>query len=451
MSAKIAGDVAGRRSGAAAPEPKTAAARGPGPDPRGAVAPAALRAPARRPAPAVFIHSSWRTGSTWFWLKFRALPATLCYYEPFHEGLAAVTREQARRIGPSSWASGHPAGAPYHLEFLPLIRRAGGVRLFVPQIAYDWFMPAGGIAGRLRPQELRYLGLLLRHAARRDKVAVFGFTRSLGRLAALKRHFGGTHVFLYRNLWTHWASYMAQRRAGNGYFVETMLRVLLHGQDGFFAAAAGRALLRATARGRLSMEGDRALPAALAETLSEAELFGLFMALHLYLYACAQISADLCIDVTRLARERSYRAASAHKLSAATGLSLDLADVADTPQAHWPAPDDIDWQEIRENFAFAVHTVDHRFDGRRLMRIGLQRLAETIAEMRISERYLGRARAEIATLQSERDTLAERLREAERERDQLAAALARLTQDRQAAHAVHARPRSGPPSRPRRG
>ncbi|MBV8337057.1 MAG: hypothetical protein JO358_16800, partial [Alphaproteobacteria bacterium] len=44
-------------------------------------------------SPPVFIHSSWRTSSTWVWLKFRQLPVTLSYYEPFHGLLAKRPRD----------------------------------------------------------------------------------------------------------------------------------------------------------------------------------------------------------------------------------------------------------------------------------------------------------------------------------------------------------------------
>lgn len=101
----------------------------------------------RLPQTPIFIHASWRTSHTWFWLKFRGVPSTLCYYEPFHEKLAVVTRSEASVLGPDSWDSGHPSSEPYLIEYLPLIRKAGGVRLFSPQISYAWFLPAGGPGG----------------------------------------------------------------------------------------------------------------------------------------------------------------------------------------------------------------------------------------------------------------------------------------------------------------
>src|SRR5271170_3380321 len=100
-----------------------------------------------RSASPIFLHSSWRASHTWFWLKFREHDATVCFYEPFHESLATLTRSEALSQDPRSWNSRHPAAEPYLLEFTPLIRKAGGVRLFVPEISSRWFVPVGGPTG----------------------------------------------------------------------------------------------------------------------------------------------------------------------------------------------------------------------------------------------------------------------------------------------------------------
>ena len=41
--------------------------------------------------PTVFLHSSFRTSSTWLWGKFRADPMRMCLYEVFQERLADLT------------------------------------------------------------------------------------------------------------------------------------------------------------------------------------------------------------------------------------------------------------------------------------------------------------------------------------------------------------------------
>src|SRR5215472_7987945 len=151
-------------------------------------------------APPIFIHSSWRASHTWFWLKFREQPSTVCFYEAFNECLASLTRSEALSLAPSSWNSRHPATEPYYREFVPLIRKSGGVRLFTPEISYRWFLPTDGPNGDLRPGEVKYLALLIRHAKRLGRIPVFGFVRSLGRVAAIKKRFPGLHIFQYRNL-----------------------------------------------------------------------------------------------------------------------------------------------------------------------------------------------------------------------------------------------------------
>ena len=109
----------------------------------------------KKTAPPVFIHSAPRTSSTWFWAKFRELPSTLCFYECFNEAMAWLDRDQASVRDSKSWDSRHSQAEPYYKEFVPLIRRSGGVRLFQPAMTNQWFMPIGGLKGELRQSEKR--------------------------------------------------------------------------------------------------------------------------------------------------------------------------------------------------------------------------------------------------------------------------------------------------------
>ena len=364
-------------------------------------------------APPIFIHSSWRVSHTWFWLKFRHEPSTICFYEPFHEGLATVTRSEALTVVPESWNSGHPHGQPYFLEFLPLIRNASGVRLFVPEIAYEWFIPIKGFAGHLRPEEVKYLALLVRHANRRHKIPVFGFCRSLGRLLAIKSQFPGFHIFQYRNPWTQWMSFLYHKKAGNSYFIEKILTLMLGAEDPFLSAIINRYLIRSITRGdSYKIEGrchlsnsPQQLVKEFAELLPERDLFSIHMAFHTYLYLCARLSADLVVDASKLARNRDYRVLVHHRIGSVTGLHLNLDDAADTQQYDLFDASVINWEEIRENLDFAVLTLDHLFDRENLLRIGTELIDETLAEVQISEKYLVKARDQMKTLASERDAI----------------------------------------------
>ena len=59
----------------------------------------------------VFIHSLFRTGSTYIWLKFRNNEQYYCYYEPFHEVLSILTRDVSNLLNEDLARDvlGHPA------------------------------------------------------------------------------------------------------------------------------------------------------------------------------------------------------------------------------------------------------------------------------------------------------------------------------------------------------
>jgi len=382
-----------------------------------------------RPSRPIFIHSSWRASHTWFWQRFRKHQSTVCFYEPFHESLVTLTKSQALSMGPNSWNSGHPAGDPYMIEFLPLIRRAGGVRLFTPEISYEWFFPIGGPTGDLHPKELRYLALLIRHAERLLRIPVFGFTRSLGRLIAIKNRFPGTHIFQYRNLWTQWTSWIDHRENGNEYFLLNFLRIMVEAQDLYLSSLINRCLVSyiqfpkdegdQNIAGRDDFHGQ--LTIKLLAFLSVQELFVLYMAFHTYLYMLAQKSADIVIDITKLARDEDYRRLARDQLTSATGLPITFDGITETQQYHPFDPALIDWRSIRDNLNFAVLTLDHLFDRQELLHYGSALLDETRAEIELSEKYVARARQRAADLASERDSVAAVRSTLAAERDRLSA------------------------------
>jgi hypothetical protein len=384
----------------------------------------------------IFIHSSWRASHTWFWLKFRCHSSTVCFYEPFHESLATLTRSEALSLGRHSWNSRHPASEPYYLEFVPLIRKAGGVRLFVPELSYRWFLPVGGPAGDLRPEEVRYLALLMRHAEHLRRIPVFGFTRSLGRLVAIKNKFRGIHIFQSRNLWTQWMSVISYRRAGFNYFLEKMLRVMLEAQGPYFSRLMNRYVVRylrslGVEEGGICTTHDNHIDnliKKLLELISNQDLFILYMGFHIYFYMQARINTDIVVDVTKLVRDKNYCIQVRNQIKSVTGLSMTFDDVTGVQQYHPFDPTLIDWREIRENLSFAISTLDHAFDRRDLLLYGSELIDEALAEIETSEKYVAGARHEIAKMTSERDsvTAASSLLAADRDRllDQYRAALA---------------------------
>ncbi len=152
-----------------------------------------------------FIHSSFRTSSTWIWSKFRANRAVVAYYECFHENLQSMSVKDVGEIRPDIWGSGHPFVEPYFIEYLPLIgkpllRKRGGVKGFRECMSFANFFPTGGYDGPLSRAEADYINLLSANAARLRRAPYFCCKRSLGRVRALKRATGGVHIVLQRKL-----------------------------------------------------------------------------------------------------------------------------------------------------------------------------------------------------------------------------------------------------------
>jgi chromosome segregation ATPase len=244
----------------------------------------------------IFVHSSWRVASTWFWERFRRDPKYLAYYEIFNERLADISKEWAATRGPGDWPSGHSAGAPYFLEFLPLIRDSGGVIEYDASMAFKKFIPREGLLGCLSEEERSYVNALLHHAHNLGKRAVLTDTRTLGRIHALKSEFAGIHIVLVRNLFHQWASFSSQAERGQPYFIKTIKDLLdenLH--DPFF-----HDVRRLYALNEVDVRGVNWLYA--------------FLLLHLYLYAAAVDHADIIVDVTRVAGDQTYRRKVERKL-----------------------------------------------------------------------------------------------------------------------------------------
>jgi hypothetical protein len=299
----------------------------------------------------------------------------MCFYEPFNEALEGITPAYALSQGFRSWNSRHPRADPYWVEYLPLIRKSGGIRLFDRRMPFTWFIPIGGLQGELRLHEKRYLALLVRYAQRHDRIPVLGLNGSLGRLGAIKNALGGLNIFQYRNLWKQWISYLSYKRQGESAYYRTVARIISVGGDEYTKYLAGY---------YANPSERKECSTADLESLSEHDSFAIFMGLHIYLYLHSQLAADLTVDATRMARDARYRSDIERELRRHTGLSISLSDATDG-QTFTGADVDakaINWDEIREHVSVAVRMLSHLCDHEQLTATAAKFVDETLFEMR---------------------------------------------------------------------
>ena len=64
----------------------------------------------------IFIHSLFRTGSTYIWNKFRQNDKYYCFYEPFHPALSEITNDNIEQLLTKDFESvNHPSLSKYYL------------------------------------------------------------------------------------------------------------------------------------------------------------------------------------------------------------------------------------------------------------------------------------------------------------------------------------------------
>lgn len=274
---------------------------------------------------ALFIHSGWRTGSTYVWTKFRQHAGCVGFYEPFNEMLSAMSPTDIYTARHDLAALKHSEiGLPYFHEYIPLLGPKGHP-LFKLEFSYrNYFMVDEPL-----PDQRAYVESLLGAAGKLGRLPTLGFVRSLGRVAWFRRSFAdAVNIVVLRSPVGQWLSARQLALEHQHEFFDPMQTLIL-------AQARGSATLVAEAQ-RLGVPRfeDHPLYAAieLARQMSAktppAERFARFAALYALSYLAALPNADLAIDMDRLSAEASYQAETAQAIRRLTGVEIDFSDAA---------------------------------------------------------------------------------------------------------------------------
>lgn len=273
-----------------------------------------------RPTP-VYIHSSWRTSSTYLWAKFRGRPDTCCYFEPLNEHLATATPAFIDAFEPWSYANHPKLDAPYLDEFRPLLGSDGLVgfptRLSYEQYRADRHADLVGLKA--------YFVELDHHARSLGKTAVFGCVRTDLRLDWFRHHLDGVHIVLRRDPRRQFISFLNQAVNGNRYFLERGWIILGANRDDTAFAPLRRIIDVPAFDGPAPDRDD--FYARLAWTTEWTTLYMISYFLHgLAARALETTNVDLVIDIDHLSRDPAAAVETEHKIEALTGAVLSLAD-----------------------------------------------------------------------------------------------------------------------------
>ena len=167
----------------------------------------------------IFVHSMFRSGSTYLFSVFRRSESNYwCYQEPLHEYIRHVSDAPHRLLEVHHTlgsALRHPdLEKPYFWEYYEV--KDAIAPLFTKQMSYDWFFIGEG------REEFDKVGTYLRCLVEEAKGTPFlQCCRSFGRVTGLRNTFVGKHIHLWRNPWDQWWSYQV-----DGYFDATSHLIL---------------------------------------------------------------------------------------------------------------------------------------------------------------------------------------------------------------------------------
>ena len=155
----------------------------------------------------IFIHSLFRTGSTYVWNKFRQHDEYYCYYEPFHQEMASLEKGKIDIWGYdkscTQWMRHPDLNVGYLREYEKVLEPGvKGVPFFKKSFSFDNFFNNAE-----NPDQKKYIDFLLESAG--DRTPVLQFNRSSLRISWFKRNYpDALHLYLMRGPRDQFHSYI---------------------------------------------------------------------------------------------------------------------------------------------------------------------------------------------------------------------------------------------------
>lgn len=281
------------------------------------------------PIKPIFLHSGLRNGSTYIWNKFRSDSRVMGFYEPFQQTLTNVDIHFLRTLSPKTWNSKHPDMEPYFQEYEPLLNPNGvGIQGFQPEFSFvNYFRTRDEI-----PDQRAYLDSLIHHAIHQDKIPVLGFSKSIGRVEWLKRHFPeAIHITTIRNPLHQWLSgYHFYTETKNANFLTYCMTCIQNPGDNLYIQSIHHGMKDILFRNHFPLS-----------TFYEA---------FLHVYGSSTITAlpysDLVLDIDRMSNSKAYQSFVEHRIKDLTKIPVDFSDCR---IKHYDLPDiGVEFQKINQ-------------------------------------------------------------------------------------------------------
>lgn len=269
----------------------------------------------------VFIHSLFRTGSTYVWNNFRKSDRYYCYYEPFHQDFVSLSREHPDLWEFSKAVTEHmhfpdldrSLTFEYHSLFVPGEK---GLPLFKKSFSFDEYCRSGS---NLRMK--KYLDSLILNA--KNKIPVLQFNRSPLRIRWFKSNYPDSlNLYLVRHPHDQFQSYISMMK-DNGLDIFLAMDLMIAGKSqdyGMFKLLSSSIPL-VDFHDR-SFQNERLIYGVLGNCYSAREKYFIFYFIWLYSFYENVLNADFVVNINLLTSNPYYRKKIAQFL-----MEADITDV----------------------------------------------------------------------------------------------------------------------------
>lgn len=293
----------------------------------------------------IFIHSMFRTGSTYLWSKFRKNDRYYCYYEPLHHVLTQVTPENIDEMLTRDFeAVHHPVLESYYLqEYIPLLKENQiGVPFFKKEFSYDQFCN-----NNENPQLIEYIDSLIKYPI--GKIPVLKFNRTAFRAKWFKQFYkNALNLYLIRSPRDQWQSYIElhKRTAYHDFFLMDLLAVNANYNHPDFAPLSK--IVPLFPFNNSNPEKEFLFYKHLLPNYSEEERYFIFYYIWFDALLKNIINSDFIVDINLLTQDKSYREKIENLFQERGYMGVNFQDAKIERYSHYCLPSD-KFDKIEEN------------------------------------------------------------------------------------------------------
>jgi glycosyltransferase involved in cell wall biosynthesis len=252
----------------------------------------------------IFIHSLFRTGSTYIWNKFRQNDKYYCYYEPFHPSLSEITNDNIEQLLTKDFESvNHPSLSKYYLYEYKKLLEDGRTSLpyFKKSFSFDEFC-----YNKKNPVLKRYIDSLIIGAG--EKNPVLQFNRSSLRIKWFKENYPQSlNIYLIRNPKDQWQSYFeVLRKAHDNIFLAMdILTACVNAKETCFEML-GKQIPLIDYHDK-NFNNEIMFYRLIELCYSLEEKYWIFYFTWLISFIQGVLNADFLLDINRLSEDSAYR------------------------------------------------------------------------------------------------------------------------------------------------